>query len=183
MKKRRGWSGILILLLLLLCACGGEQESDISRSEESEISRPDTSRPAEESRSEEEPTSGGELALAVVNPNSLNPLLCMEEEAQQMLRLIFSPLLDRDAEGQAQPALAQSGQKEGNKLTLQLVRRIIADLDAERREWEFSALSPEDQRAELDRAQRAQNEWKEKIAELKRQLDWDDPQEQKEGVK
>ena len=120
MKKRRGWSGILILLLLLLCACGGEQESDISRSEESEISRPDTSRPAEESRSEEEPSAGGELALAVVNPNSLNPLLCMEEEAQQMLRLIFSPLLDKDAEGQAQPALAQSWQKEGNKLTLQL---------------------------------------------------------------
>ena len=70
-----------------------------------------------------------------------------------------------------------------NKLTLQLVRRIIADLDAERREWEFSALSPEDQRAELEQAQRAQNEWKEKIAELNRRLDWDDPQEQKEGVK
>lgn len=34
-----------------------------------------------------------------------------------------------------------------SELALRLVRRIMADIDADRREWEFSALSPEDQRA------------------------------------
>ena len=31
-----------------------------------------------------------------------------------------------------------------SELALRLVRRIMADIDADRREWEFSALSPED---------------------------------------
>ena len=44
----------------------------------------------------------------------------------------------------------------------------MADIDADRREWEFSALSPEDQQAERARAEREQNEWKRKIVELKR---------------
>lgn len=48
------------------------------------------------------------------------------------------------------------------------VRRIMADIDADRREWEFSALSPEDQQAERARAEQSQKEWKRKIAELKR---------------
>lgn len=45
---------------------------------------------------------------------------------------------------------------------------IMADIDADRREWEFSALSPEDQQAERARAEQSQKEWKRKIAELKR---------------
>ena len=36
-----------------------------------------------------------------------------------------------------------------SELALRLVRRIMADIDADRREWEFSALSPEDQQAAL----------------------------------
>lgn len=55
-----------------------------------------------------------------------------------------------------------------SELALRLVRRIMADIDADRLEWEFSALSPEDQQAERARAEREQNEWKRKIAELKR---------------
>ena len=51
---------------------------------------------------------------------------------------------------------------------MRLVRRIMADIDADRREWEFSALSPEDQQAERARAEQSQKEWKRKIAELKR---------------
>ena len=42
------------------------------------------------------------------------------------------------------------------------------DIDADRREGEFSALSPEDQQAERARAEQSQKEWKRKIAELKR---------------
>ena len=55
-----------------------------------------------------------------------------------------------------------------SELALRLVRRIMADIDADRREWEFSALSPEDQRAERARAEQSQKEWKRKVAELKR---------------
>ena len=55
-----------------------------------------------------------------------------------------------------------------NELALGLVRRIMADIDADRREWEFSALSPEDQQAERARAEQEQKEWKRRIAELKR---------------
>ena len=55
-----------------------------------------------------------------------------------------------------------------SELALRLVRRIMADIDADRREWAFSALSPEDQQAERARAEREQKEWKRKIVELKR---------------
>lgn len=55
-----------------------------------------------------------------------------------------------------------------SELALRLVRRIMADIDADRREWAFSALSPEDQRAERARAEQSQKEWKRKVAELKR---------------
>lgn len=55
-----------------------------------------------------------------------------------------------------------------NELAMRLVRRIIADIDRDRREWEFSALSPEDQQTELERAEQAKKAWKQKIAELKR---------------
>lgn len=64
-----------------------------------------------------------------------------------------------------------------NELALQLMRRIIADIEADRREWEFSFLSPEDQRAEMERAQRAKIAWKEKLTILKKQLNLNDPQE------
>ena len=55
-----------------------------------------------------------------------------------------------------------------SELALRLVRRIMADIDADRREWESSALSPEDQRAERARAEQSQKEWKRKAAERKR---------------
>ena len=55
-----------------------------------------------------------------------------------------------------------------SELALRLVRRIMADIAADRREGEFSALSPEDQQAERARAEQSQKEWKRKVAELKR---------------
>ena len=66
--------------------------------------------------------------------------------------------------------LFQQGQAAMEKLPptkSELALRLV-DIDADRREWEFSALSPEDQQAERARAEREQNEWKRKIAELKR---------------
>ena len=55
-----------------------------------------------------------------------------------------------------------------NELALRLVRSVIADIEADRRELEFSALSPEDQRRELARAEQAQKVWKDMIADIKR---------------
>lgn len=53
-------------------------------------------------------------------------------------------------------------------LALRVLHRILADIEEDRREWEFSALTPEQQIAERERAERSQREWKEKIAEIKR---------------
>lgn len=53
------------------------------------------------------------------------------------------------------------------ELALNIVRRIISDIDAERQEWGFSALSPREQTAELERREKSNKEWKEKIAQIK----------------
>lgn len=53
-------------------------------------------------------------------------------------------------------------------LALYILNRIIRDIDADRCEMEFSALSPQEQAAERVRAEKAQKEWKEKIAEIKK---------------
>lgn len=53
-------------------------------------------------------------------------------------------------------------------LALHILHRIIGDIEEDRREWEFSALSPKEQQAERERSERSQREWKEKIAEIKR---------------
>lgn len=54
------------------------------------------------------------------------------------------------------------------ELALSIVRRIISDIEADRREWEFSALSPQEQVKERERIEKSNREWKEKIAEIKR---------------
>lgn len=55
-----------------------------------------------------------------------------------------------------------------NELALSIVRRIIADIEADCREWKFSALSPQEQTAERARIEKSNHEWKEKIAEIKK---------------
>lgn len=55
-----------------------------------------------------------------------------------------------------------------NAVALNILYRIIRDIDANRCELEFSALSPQEQAAERVRSEKAQKEWKEKIAEIKR---------------
>lgn len=54
------------------------------------------------------------------------------------------------------------------ELALSILHRIISDIEVERREWEFSALSPQEQVKERQRMEKANREWKEKIAEIKR---------------
>lgn len=54
------------------------------------------------------------------------------------------------------------------EVSLRIVRRILSDIDAEQREWSFSALTPAQQQAELDRAEQSAQSWKKRIAEIKK---------------
>lgn len=60
------------------------------------------------------------------------------------------------------------------ELAHRILCRILSDIDMERREWAFSALTPEQQRAEIKRAEQAKAAWKQKIAELKRHMSKED---------
>lgn len=57
-----------------------------------------------------------------------------------------------------------------NELTYRILCRIISDIDLEQREWRFSALSPAQQRAEIERAQQAKKEWAEKMHKIREEL-------------
>lgn len=65
-----------------------------------------------------------------------------------------------------------------SELALSIARRVIYDLESDQREFAFSALTPEQQTAELLRAEKARKEWKEYIARLKEQqgriVKWED---------
>ena len=57
-----------------------------------------------------------------------------------------------------------------NELTYRILCRIISDIDMEQREWRFSALSPAQQREEIERAEQAKKEWAEKIRKIREDL-------------
>lgn len=57
-----------------------------------------------------------------------------------------------------------------NELTYRILCRIISDIDLEQREWRFSALSPEQQSAAIERAQQSKKEWAEKMRKLREEL-------------
>lgn len=52
--------------------------------------------------------------------------------------------------------------------SLKITQRILSDIAAEQREWEFSALTPAQQREEIERAEAVKHAWKQKIAEIKK---------------
>ena len=54
-------------------------------------------------------------------------------------------------------------------IAMRIVCRILADIEADQREWEFSALSPEEQARERERAEASNRAWKENIARIKRE--------------
>lgn len=56
-----------------------------------------------------------------------------------------------------------------SELALSITRRVIHDLEADQREFAFSTLTPEQQTAELLRAEKARKEWKSYIAQLREQ--------------
>lgn len=54
-----------------------------------------------------------------------------------------------------------------SEMALSIVQKVICDLEMDKREYEFSALTPEQQIVELRRAERARKEWKAYIAQLR----------------
>lgn len=77
----------------------------------------------------------------------------------------YERYLDLFREGQAAVENRPATLKE---MALSILRRIESDIAEDRREWEFSALSPEEQQAERERAEQSQKAWKERIAEIKK---------------
>lgn len=57
-----------------------------------------------------------------------------------------------------------------NELVVSILHRINGDLYIDQKEWEFSALTPEQQEAERKRAIESQKAWKKKISEIKARL-------------
>lgn len=53
------------------------------------------------------------------------------------------------------------------ELALSILNRIFLDIDRDCRQCEFEALSPEEQLAELKRAEESRQAWKQYIASLK----------------
>lgn len=54
-----------------------------------------------------------------------------------------------------------------NEITHSILCNMLSAVSSDRRQWEFEALSPEEQEAERKRAKESQRAWKAYIAELK----------------
>lgn len=77
----------------------------------------------------------------------------------------YNRYLDMFREGEA---ALENAPPTVTETALKIARRILKDIDLENREWRFSALTPAEQQAELDRAEASQKAWKAKIAELRK---------------
>lgn len=58
-----------------------------------------------------------------------------------------------------------------NELVRQILLRMLSDLAAEQMEWRFSALTPAQQAAEVQRAEKAKQEWRERLRKIREDLD------------
>lgn len=55
-----------------------------------------------------------------------------------------------------------------NEITHSILRTMMNAVSSDRRQWEFEALSPEEQESERKRAEESQKKWKAYIVELKK---------------
>ena len=58
-----------------------------------------------------------------------------------------------------------------NETAHRILLRILSDIAAEQREWRFSALTPAQQAAEIERAEKATQEWQERPGKIREDLD------------
>lgn len=113
-----------LLLLIVACvmflgACSKQEE----------VSLPEQSEPIAEAAPENAPTpkSGGTLKLAMRTTQTLNPLMNEDETVDNILKLIYEPLIKLDNTGKAVPSIAESWSfsEDGSVLTLQLKNNIL----------------------------------------------------------
>ena len=64
-------------------------------------------------------------------------------------------------------AALEDHEKTVNEITLSILEKMRGDLRTDQAQWEFEALTPEEQAAERKRAEESKKAWKKKIAELK----------------
>lgn len=64
----------------------------------------------------------------------------------------------------------ENGPPSVNEIVVSILHRINGDILRDQTEWEFSALSPEEQAAERKRLEESQKAWKKRIAEIKNRL-------------
>ena len=58
-----------------------------------------------------------------------------------------------------------------NEVAHRILLLILSDIAAEQREWRFSALTPAQQAAEIERAEKAKQEWRKKLRKIREDLD------------
>lgn len=66
---------------------------------------------------------------------------------------------------------AENHEKTVNEIALAIAQRILKDIYEDRKEWEFCALSPQEQTKAMAEAVESQRKWKAYIAELKAKRD------------
>ncbi len=64
----------------------------------------------------------------------------------------------------------ENGPPSVNEIVVSILHRINGDIFRDQVEWEFSALSPEEQAAERKRLEESQKAWKKRIDEIKSRL-------------
>lgn len=84
---------------------------------------------------------------------------CLTEEQYQRYLDLFH--IGQDALDNHAPTVTE--------VSLRITRRILSDIHAEQQEWSFAALTPEEQQAEMERAEQSAQSWKKRIAEIKQQ--------------
>lgn len=57
-----------------------------------------------------------------------------------------------------------------NEAVHRILLRILSDIAAEQREWRFSALTPAQQADEIERAEKAKKEWRERLQKIREDL-------------
>lgn len=74
--------------------------------------------------------------------------------------------LYRDLLEQGEAALEHHAPTQA-ELVCDILQTIRADIDSERAEWEFSALTPEERTKERERAEASSREWRARIQEIR----------------
>ena len=64
----------------------------------------------------------------------------------------------------------QNPERTVNEIVVSILQRINKDIYRDQLEWQFSALTPEQQAAERKRTEESERAWKKKMAELKERL-------------